>query len=606
MPVQQTINIDKPSEIQVLSISFTINDLCADTSITLTDEDSDVTLLQDSIIINSSFGTCEQLEGTGEITYRNLEIDCNNNFVLSFKYTPGVIEVTFDFNEDWQGSLITACDTLTLPTTENETIYERPPRGFSTVGSETVHSDNCFYYFYLIKGHTLYRSAVPKEGNVSLFSNQNTGFSPPLSGAFPVGDMLLKGNLLYLFPLLDTDIIVVDITDYSIVKTIPFVNAVGAIKKVGNFVYCFPKQEGLNTGELVYFTTPYGSDRIIKFNLTDDTFTTIPLDQEYECHQVLQHNDNLYSVTTASNVIIKLDTTNDNVTYLTKSSLYTNYNVPGFSRIIGDYLFYAPNDREAMIKRNLITDVETQLFTGASPGTPFGTWNSTAPPPFNQNYKIGDDYYFTFRAANGDEALKYEPSTDTYSMVPFSWTFIPGKTNPVRMKTNLVSTPTGDFWGDNGKYQARRDTLWIYDPNRTLSFAKSRNFYKNNETLYIITTNTNQINLTGLNVLNFQFTNASFNNSSTFIGILVSFDNRNNWGILTDSNTFTILVNNSNLPNHNWFSTIGSSSMTVNSLQTLNNIDVTVYNSLDIAIAMKTNSLTGAPSIESLNVIATQ
>jgi len=610
MPVQQTINIDAPSEIEIIGVSLTVEDNCLSTSLTVDDSDPSVSFTQTSITINNSFGSCEDLSGTVTLFFRLYSSDCSDVFKVGFFFVPGIVEVDFNFDDlsEFSGSLIKACGNLRLNTTVNKTTPYRHSIGFYiTVGSQTVHSDDCFYYFFKVLNNKLYRQEVAKEGNSSLGSLNDTGFVVPLLGQIPVGDMVLIENLLYLFPMVSTDIIVVDITNFSIVKTIPFVDANGPVYKVGNYIYAFPKQEGLNKNITSFAYKPLGANRIAKFDTINETFSLISLNSEFEFNQVERYNDYLYANASGSNKLIQLDITTDVVTYLDKSVVAGAYDLPGYQRVVGDSLFYPANNRAHLVRRNLITQTDTLIPTGLSPDNLWGTYKPPLirRPHLADSYKVGEKYYFTVDDAVGVtniltyQAIEFDPISDTFNIVPFS-------RDVIQCKTNLVSTPVGDFWGDSGKYLKRPSLprAWLYNSFRSTNNVETRNLYTVNSISYLTTTASNQIDINKLNNLNISFKEV-FTNVSTNIGILISFDGRNNWGVLTDENTFNIVTTNTNLPSYDWFSTVGVSSMTTSNLQSFVDIDISSYTTLDIAIGMSTSSNVVSPNLKGININAT-
>lgn len=117
---------------------------------------------------------------------------------------------------------------------------------------------------------------------------------------------------------------------------------------------------------------------------------------------------------------------------------------------------------------------------------------------------------------------------------------------------------------------------------------------------YATTTNIDQINVSTANKMQITLPSGSESKPlGTDVKYLVSIDGRNNWGVLS-GNSFISKVDNSTLSSHNWSGTNAMTSTQLSSTE----FDVSAYNTIDFAIALKTTINTITPSLDQL-VIST-
>lgn len=132
------------------------------------------------------------------------------------------------------------------------------------------------------------------------------------------------------------------------------------------------------------------------------------------------------------------------------------------------------------------------------------------------------------------------------------------------------------------------------DFNSTLSLNIIDNSY-----YHSTTTNTTQINATGAANMNISFpVGSELIPANTEIKYLISVDGRNTWGVFTDATTFVIKTNNASLSSFNWS---GTNSMTSADLTSFT-FNIAAYNTIDFAIALKTDSANVTPSLDEMRI----
>lgn len=117
--------------------------------------------------------------------------------------------------------------------------------------------------------------------------------------------------------------------------------------------------------------------------------------------------------------------------------------------------------------------------------------------------------------------------------------------------------------------------------------------YDTSKINFITTSNSSQVNISSNNLLKITLNQTT--NIETKIYYMFSFDNRNNWGVFTNENTFEVKTNDLN--NYNW-SLQGNSMQDLDFLTTSFNIDS--FNTLDFAVGLSSNNRNSTPSLDQL------